>query len=185
MKYFSKGKRGKIFLINNFAIKKSLVRHINNEVKWLKILNKYNVGPKLISRGKNYFKYKFVEGKFILDYIKLNNKNKIKEVIINILKQCRILDILKVSKKELHNPIKHIIISKKVVMIDFERCYLTNKPKNVTQFCQFLISNNLKNLFEEKKIKINKTKLIKKAKNYKKSYSNRDFNEILRLILAT
>ena len=141
MGYFSKGKRGKIFLVKNIATKKSLARHIKNEVNWLKILNKHDIGPKIISYGKGYFKYKFVRGKFILDYIKDNSKDNIKKVIIHVLKQCRILDKLKVNKKEMHNPYKHIIVDKFPVMIDFERCYSTNKPKNVSQFGQFLISN--------------------------------------------
>ena len=182
MEYFSKGKRGKIFLVKNIATKKSLPRHIKNEVKWLKILNRYNIGPKIISYGKSYFKYKFVKGKFILDYIKDNSKDNIKKVIIYVLKQCRILDKLKVNKKEMHNPYKHIIIDKSPVMIDFERCYLTNKPKNVSQFCQFLISNNVKILFREKNININKKELIKLVKNYKKIYIEREFNEIIKMI---
>ena len=90
MKYFSKGKRGRIYLIKNMAMKKSLPRHIKNEVKFLKILNKHNIGPKLISSGKNHFKYRFVKGKFILDYLNESNKVKIKKVLVKILKQCRI-----------------------------------------------------------------------------------------------
>ncbi len=182
MEYFSKGKRGKIYLIKDIAMKKSLAIHTKNEVKFLKILNKYDIGPRLISSGKDYFKYKFVKGKFILDYFNLNNKNKIKKVMINVLKQCRILDKLKINKLEMHNPYKHIIINKKVVMIDFERCYYTNKPKNVTQFSQFLISRNVNDIFRKKKIKINKNNLIKILKVYKKNYSEKEFNNILNII---
>jgi len=47
MKYFSKGKRGKIFLIKNIALKKGLSRHIKNEIKYLKILNKYPYWSKI------------------------------------------------------------------------------------------------------------------------------------------
>ncbi len=182
MKYFSKGKRGKIFLIKDIAIKKGLARHIKNEVKWLKLLNKYEIGPKLISYKNNYFKYKFVKGEFIFNYIKDNNESNIKKVLINILKQCRTLDKLKVNKMEMHHPVKHIIINKKPVMIDFERCYKTNKPKNVSQFCQFLISNNLKGLLKNKKIKINKKDLIKLARIYKRAYKERDFRRVIKLI---
>ena len=182
MKYFSKGKRGKIYLIKDIAVKKSLNKHIKNEVKYLKLLNKHNIGPKLLSYGKNYFKYKFIKGIFILDHIKLSNKNNIKKVLVNVLKQCRVLDKLKINKLEMHNPYKHIIIYKNPVMIDFERCYETNKPKNVTQFCQFIISNNLKNLLKEKGFKINRKKLIKSLINYKHNQDETNFREILRLI---
>jgi len=182
MKYFSKGKRGKIYLRKDVAIKMGLNKHIKNEVKWLKRLNKYNIGPKLISYKNNYFKYKFVNGKFILDFIKENNKNKIKKILIDILKQCRTLDELKVNKLELHNPYKHIIINKKPVMIDFERCYKTNKPKNVTQFCHFLISKKVRMLLKNKNILINKRSFIKLLKIYKKSYEEERFKKLLRLL---
>ena len=67
-------------------------------------------------------------------------------------------------------------------MIDFERCYFTDKPKNVSQFCQFLMSNKVKNLLEEKKIKIDRNNLIDRIKVYKKSYYDEDFNTIIKLI---
>ena len=40
----------------------------------------------------------------------------------------------------MHNPLKHIIIDAKnmPVLIDFERCYETEKPHNVTQFVDFI-----------------------------------------------
>ena len=182
MGYFNKCKRGKIFLEVIIAIKKGEPRHILNEVKWLKELNKYNIGPKLISPGKDYFRYTFVKGIFITKYIEENNKDKIKKVLINVLKQCRILDKLKVNKLEMHNPYKHIIIGNKVVMIDFERCYETLKPKNVSQFCQFLISRNIKKILCKKKIKIDKIKLINLVKKYKINYNEKDFKELVNLI---
>ena len=185
MKYFNKGKRGKIFLEGSIAIKKGEPKHILNEVKWLKKLNKYDIGPKLISSGKNYFRYKFVKGIFITKYIEERDKNKIKKVLINVLKQCRVLDKLKVNKLEMHNPYKHVIIGRKVVMIDFERCYETLKPKNVSQFCQFLISRNIKKVLDKKKIKIDKMDLIKLVKNYKRDYSKKDFNKILGFLQKT
>jgi predicted Ser/Thr protein kinase len=51
---------------------------------------------------------------------------------------------LKVNKEEMHHPHKHILVCAKnkkaliPVMIDFERCHLTSKPTNVTQFLEFI-----------------------------------------------
>src|SRR3989344_1383896 len=138
MEYFSKGKRGNIYLDNGYAIKKSSQLRIKNEVKWLKILNKYKIGTKIISYNKTSFKYKFINGDFILGFIEKNDKKIIKKILLDVLKQCRIMDELKVNKKEMHNPVKHILIKNNgAFMIDFERCYKTEKPKNETQFCQF------------------------------------------------
>jgi len=45
-------------------------------------------------------------------FIKNNNKIVIKKILFDVLKQCRIMDGLNVNKKEMHNPVKHIIIKK-------------------------------------------------------------------------
>ncbi|MEK6835262.1 MAG: hypothetical protein AABX61_03305 [Nanoarchaeota archaeon] len=183
MKYFSKGKRGKIYLDKGYAIKKSLPSRVRNEVKWLKLLNKYNIGPRLVSYGKNYFKYIFIKGDFIINFISKNNKLIIKKVILDVLNQCRIMDKLKVNKKELHKPVKHIIIKRnKPYMIDFERCYITEKPKNVTQFCQFILSNNLKPLLIKRGFNINEKRLLKKLIKYKHNQDDESFKLILNLI---
>ena len=183
MEYFSKGKRGKIYLDKGYAIKKAFPLRIENEVKWLKVLNKYDIGPKLVSHGKNSFKYKFIRGRFIADFIEVNPKKIIKKILLDVLKQCRTMDRLKVNKKEMHNPVKHILIKgNKAFMIDFERCYHTNKPKNTTQFCQFIMSNNLKNLLKKKGFKINRIRLLKSLIVYKHNQNEENFDKILRLI---
>ena len=183
MKYFSKGKRGKIYLENSYAIKKASPVRINNEVKWLRILNKHRMGPKLINYSKNHFRYRFIKGDFIIDFIKKSKKLLIKKILINVLKQCRMMDKLKVNKKEMHHPVKHIIVkNNKAFMIDFERCFKTNKPKNVTQFSQFIMSNNLEELLNKKGFKINKIKLLKILIKYKHNQNERNFKRILRLI---
>ena len=183
MKYFSKGKRGRIYLTSKYAIKKAEPKRIKNEVSWLKILNDYKIGPKLVNYDKNYFKYEFIRGTPIIEFIKNNNKIVIKKILFDVLKQCRIMDKLNVNKKEMHNPVKHIIIKRdKACMIDFERCYSTSKPKNVTQFCQFILSNKLKNLLIQKRFKINRNKLLKSLVKYKHSQNENNFKEILKLI---
>ncbi len=180
-KYLAKGKRSEVYTvkINNklYAVKVkkediTAENTVENESKFLKILNKYNIGPKFKSQGKNYIIYKFVKGEFFVDWIKNKTKKNAVKVIKNILKQCRIMDKLKINKKEFHKPIKHIIIYKnKPIMIDFERCYYTEKPKNVTQFCQFLLLINKIDL-----------KTIDLLREYKENESDENFKKIVRLI---
>ena len=183
MKYFAKGKHGRIYSDKGYAVKKASSLRIKNEVKWLKLLNKYHIGPKLIGYGKSYFRYKFIKGEFIIDFIENNIKKIIKKILLDVLKQCRIMDMLKVNKKEMHNPFKHIIIKEnKAFMIDFERCYKTDKPKNVTQFCQFIMSNKLKEILIKKSFKINREKMLKVLIKYKHHQTEENFNKILKLI---
>ncbi len=187
-KYLARGKRGIVY-VGKLARKKVAVKvkrkdseaigRTQNEAKWLKLLNKHKIGPQLLFAGSNFICYKFVEGDFIADYIEKSSKTKIIKVLKDVFGQCRKLDKLWADKEEMHRPVKHVIIKTKPVLIDFERTRHTNKPKNVTQFCQFLISANFNALLKKKGIKINRKKMIELAKQYKKDYSKKHFDYIM------
>jgi putative serine/threonine protein kinase len=180
--YLAKGKRGIVYtgILNKQKVSIK-TKHpdsrakdrIKNEIQFLKILNKHKIGPILLKGGKNYLVYKYIEGTLLPEYLKKEkSKEKKKKIITNILKQARILDKLKINKLEFTRPLKHIFIKyPKITMIDFERSYYTEKPKNVTQFCQFLIGSKL--------MKNN----LKILKSYKKNQTEKNFKEILKLIL--
>jgi len=108
----------------------------------LKILNKHKIGPRIIEIGEDYFCYEFIKGETLKDFLK--NKKNYKKVLENIMHQCEIMDELKINKEEMHKPLKNIIIKNKIpVIIDFERCHFTSRPKNVNQFKEFLRRINL------------------------------------------
>ncbi|MBI2659272.1 methyltransferase, partial [Candidatus Woesearchaeota archaeon] len=189
VKYLAKGHRGLLYtgLYTNKKIavktknpKSEAFGRIENEAKWLKKLNKYSIGPKLIFFDKYYFIYEYIEGDFIIDYAKKSDKNNIKKIIKKIFSQLFILDRLKIDKEEMHHPLKHIIIShNKPFLIDFERTHYSQNPKNVTQFCQFLASGHLNKILSDKRIKINRNKIIKLAKVYKNSRNNANLKKII------
>ena len=190
--YFSRGKRGVIYTgtLKNKKIaikvkrKEAVVDKISNEAYWLKILNKKNIGPKIIYGKENFLVYDFVEGPFIIDFIEKSGKIAIKAVLKDVLEQCFIMDKLNINKFEMHHPIKHIIVteSKKPVLIDFERAKKTTEPKNVTQFCQFLISKHIAQTLILKKILINENQIIELCRNYKNNPARQNFDKILELI---
>lgn len=144
---FARGKRGLVytFVKNNktYALKikrpESTAQYrLEIESEFLKKLNKHKIGPKLIDSGTDYICYEFIEGITLKEFIK-NNKN-INKVLNEIKKQCVKLDELKINKEEFTNPLKNILITKnnKSILIDFERCHYTERPKNVNQFNEFL-----------------------------------------------
>lgn len=170
MDFLAKGKRGKVYLEKEIATKFSQPFRIKNEVFWLKKLNQYAIGPKLISCSETSFSYKYVKGMEILKWIETSSKKDILKVLKSIIKQCEIMDSLNVNKKEMNHPYKHILISKnKPIMIDFERCKLTDNPKNVNQFFQFLLNSRLNHLLKEKGIIIDKKLVLDLLKSYKKT----------------
>ncbi|MEK6904120.1 MAG: hypothetical protein AABW87_00840 [Nanoarchaeota archaeon] len=181
MKYLTRGKRGIIYLskINgrDVAIKvrrpgSFALNTLEKEARWLRKLNKHNVGPKLISFDGEKLIMEYVKGKNFVDYFYEKND---KKIALDVLKQCYKLDKLKINKYEMHNPVKHIIVRKnKPILIDFERCRFDSKPKNVTQFCQFLVKLG---------VRVDINRLIEAMKEYKKSYTKKSFDDICRLIL--
>lgn len=189
--FFARGKRGVIYTVSykgkKVAIKtkrpdSKAIDRIKNEARWMRFLNKYNIGPRFISFENNELMYKFVEGDFILDYFEKANKTDIIKVVKELLGQMYKMDKLKVNKLEMHHPVKHIVVkNNKPVLLDFERCYKTEKPKNVTQFCQFLISKHVNNLLKEKGIRVDRKKIIELAKKYKENTNKKNLNKILML----
>jgi predicted Ser/Thr protein kinase len=154
----AKGKRGIVSLIR-WKGKSAVVKRVNpasqatgtleKEARWLAFANEHGIGPELYAVRPDSIVMEYIEGELILDFFKTHPAADIRTVILRALAQCRTLDTLSVNKKELTNPYKHVIIRSAShpdkrgfdpVMIDFERCQKTEKPKNVTQFLQFLSS---------------------------------------------
>ena len=194
IKYLTHGKRGNIFtgiidkskLVKKyFPSKKNLVKvaikvtreeskaigRIENEANWLKVLNKKNIGPRYMFSGDDYLVYQYVEGEFILDWAKDKSFDEIKKVLLEVLEQCYIMDTVGVNKEEMHHPMKHIIVIKEgyPVMLDFERCSRTEKPKNVTQVVEFICRMDLG---------LDKDQLRELAQDYKNDLSKEKFERI-------
>lgn len=110
------------------------------EAKWLRELNKEGIGPKLISlsRKLGYVTYNYVDGVTLPEFVERCSPTELVRVLKLCLKKARKLDLLGISKEEMHRPVKHIWVGKDVKFIDFERCHRSDKPKNVTQLCHFL-----------------------------------------------
>jgi release factor glutamine methyltransferase len=155
--------------------------NIEREAGWLRTLNRFGIGPKLLYSEHGYFVYKFVEGKFINDYIeKTKGKTKIKKVIKKVFEQCFIMDEHRINKEEMHHPYKHIIVKgEKVTLIDFERGNHTDKPHNVTQFCQAIMNGRIGENLRKKGFKINKNKIINLAREYSKNNTRENLEAIL------
>ncbi|MBI1972546.1 hypothetical protein HYS50_00915 [Candidatus Woesearchaeota archaeon] len=187
MEFLARGKRGEVFLtqykgkvvVVKQARKDSGAFHrIENEAFWLKRLNYFGIGPQFIAlkQGKLYMEY--IKGEEIGVYLQHHSLSP--ALAREILEQCRILDQLHVNKLEMHHPVKHILLKrgkpsrKTVVMIDFERCKQTQKPKNVTQFVQFLLRQKE---YAGKQV----DDLLKR---YKKSYSEEDYISLIQALFS-
>ena len=194
--YFTKGHRGLLY-IGDYKKKRVVIKterkdsmavdRVENEINYLKILNKKGIGPELYFYDKKftYFVYQYIEGDFFpifLEHQKKKNKTLIKKIIKNVFTQCFRMDKLNVNKEEMHHPFKHIIIDKKTkkpILVDFERCHKSPEPVNVTQFSSYIISGFITSALKERGIKVNRDKIIAAAKRYKKKNSKQNLDKII------
>jgi len=158
---------------------------VNNETKWVRFITKNSslkICPRLIKHHKKLrvLSYEYVKGTFLPEWLgKEKNKEKIRAVIKKCLKYCRALDELMINKEEMHKPRKHIIINyPRVVFIDFERCYETNKPKNVSQFTSYLLFSQELGLSQL--LGLNKELILQRVKDYKHQPTTANFNSLLK-----
>lgn len=192
VKKFDRGRRGLIYTGTykgeKIAIKfqrpdSNAEESINNEYTVLDYFRNegFSFIPEVLFTGPNYFAYSFIEGTRVHDFLRKATKKGIITVLHTVLDYMFAMDKIKYNKLEMNHPHKHILINEKtlnVKLIDFERCKEVEKPKNVTQFCTFLTSTEITEIFKTKKIKINAEALRKKATNYKRSYSKISFEKI-------
>jgi len=182
IEYYAKGARGLVytgmFKGKKVAIKiknpeSTAVARIENEMKHLENLNKKGIGPKLFLKGKDYFVYEFQEGPFMVHWMKKATKKQQVKVLKNLLKQCFVMDLMKVNKEEMLRPLKNVIITKFniPVLIDFERCNFSQNPKNVSQLVEYVMRKDLVS-----------AKVIPLIKKYKKNVCKKNFDMILNLI---
>jgi len=190
IQFLARGKRSEVFkgvyinkevAIKVFKTTDAKIR-AKKEAEFLNILNKEKIGPQLLKHKNNYIIYKLIDGPTFVAWLKTTNKMLVLKAVKDILNQCFKLDSLCINKLELNNPKKHILMEKnKPKLIDFERCYYTNNPKNLTQFCQYLISKKIQYILKSKKIKIKRVTLISVLKKYKVN-KNTNFKIILKHI---
>ena len=184
MIYLNKGKRGIVYLIRekgrDVVVKKErpgsvALCALENEARWLKTLNAYGIGPRFIRSSDGVIVMEYIKGEPFVEWYPKHRGKEGQHVVQEIFSQCRVMDTLGVNKLEMHHPVKHILIRKgKPVMIDFERCKRTLKPKNVTQLCQFLVKIGFT---------VDRETLETLLRVYKKTYDKKAFAEIMSLFV--
>jgi putative serine/threonine protein kinase len=199
---FSHGKRGIVskspngkYLIKEKKPESFSPGTIRNEYEFNLKLNKINIGPRIIyyDDKHDFLIREFVNGETIYEYFEKIKKElsknayekEIKRIILNIFEQCRRMDVAKINKFEMTNPYKDLIIDEKTgepVIIDFERCRHSDKTKNTTQFCQFLMKGKMKLELEQLGVFFKAEEIISLAEEYKKEQSENNFKKIIKEI---
>jgi len=82
----------------------------------------------------------YIRGKHFKQFLEEATLDQIRKILLELLKQCHLLDVNRVFLDELSNPTKNVIVtpSLDVYIIDFERAVKDSERSNVTQFLGYL-----------------------------------------------
>ncbi len=138
-----RGKHSEVYVEDGKAIKVFKPEFRYNfwkEVRYLTVLQRRGFVPKLFGFDPEDLsvEMEFVDGIFIKDFVEERDFEDVLNVLKVCLDICFQLDRMKIQKEEMNHPQKHIIVSDRVVFIDFERAYENPNPSNVTQFLEYI-----------------------------------------------
>jgi len=134
---------------------------------------------------KNFISMEFIDGFILNDYIQKFQNNSVFDlrlIIADLLYQCFILDINGIDHGELSNLKKHVIISDKAYIIDFDSASQTRRVSNLTSSAQYLFIGGPFSSYFQKIFSIDVDLLKTKLKNYKFNQNHDNFNNIFEIL---
>jgi len=162
-------------------------KNLKKEAELLKIINEYKIGPKLVTFSKNFLVMEYLDGEKIGDWVvdlkKKGGSSRLKTIIKKILEDCYRLDRIGLDHGELSNLSKHVIIGKRITIIDFESSSMNRKVSNVTSATQALcigsgISKTISQVYRIPK----KQKMITVLRRYKQEETRDSFENLLSVL---
>ena len=162
-------------------------KNLKKEARLLQITNRYGVGPKLIDFSKNFLVMEYLEGekigKWISDLKTKLRSSQIKTVIKKVLEDCYKLDMIGLDHGELSRMPKHVIVGKKITIIDFESSSMERRVSNVTSATQaFFIGSGISKTVKRVYKIPEKKKIITVLRGYKQDQSRESFESLLNIL---
>ncbi|MFH1786778.1 MAG: hypothetical protein ABH829_03975 [archaeon] len=116
---------------------------LKSEAEMLKKANAVGVGPKLLGydRKMEAIAMEFAGGEAFGKWVGSAPGARIRKVVLDVLSQAKRLDGAGIDHGQLSSAPKHIIVGKKIVLIDFERGSSARKPHNFNSLLSFLVLN--------------------------------------------
>ena len=162
-------------------------KNLEKEAVLLKIINKHKIGPKLIASSKNFLVMEYLDGEKVGDWVdglkKNGNSSQLKLIIKKVLEDCYSLDRIGLDHGELSNLSKHVIIGKKITIIDFESSSMDRKVSNVTSATQaFCIGSRISKIIGRVYKIPKKQKMITVLRRYKHEGTRESFENLLAVL---
>jgi len=162
-------------------------KNLKKEAEFLSITNQINVGPKLLGFSKNFLVIEYLDGEKIGKWInKLKEKPNIaqlKKIIKKTLTDCYKLDKIGLDHGELSNITKHVIVGKKITILDFESSSVNRRVSNVTSATQaFYIGSGISKIVNPLCKPSRKSKIISVLRKYKTDQTKENFLDLLKVL---
>jgi len=167
-------------------------KEMEHEAEMLSKANRISVGPRLLGLSQDFLLMEFIEGLLLPAWIQSvhgrGSAKRIRQVLREIVLQCRKMDEAGLDHGELSRAPKHVIVGRedKVRIVDFETASVRRRASNVTSISQYLfigsqVAKTLRNRLGE----INRESLIAALRYYKRHPSERTFRRILEICQLT
>ncbi|HEX6252594.1 MAG TPA: hypothetical protein VFZ55_00090 [Nitrososphaera sp.] len=159
---------------------------MDNEARFHKMANSACIGPNLEGHTKNLIAMEFVTGQSIIDWVVGNKatKSKMCTLAAAILEQCFSLDVAGLDHGELSRLTRHVIVSDRPYIIDFESASIRRKTCNVTAAAQSIllygiVANKVKKILGN----TDREKVIEALRTYKHFHTRANFDAVLDSLL--
>ncbi|KAJ1459701.1 hypothetical protein M885DRAFT_585665 [Pelagophyceae sp. CCMP2097] len=190
VRFLARGQRGVVLSAThaggNIVIKRRRADKAGDadEAAWLRNCNAFGVGPALLAARDGAFAMERIQGVAVGEFLEsaLDGAD-VRRVVRSALDQCFALDGAGIEKREMQRPLRHLIVSaERCVFLDFERCRFVAKPRNVTQFCQYLASAWVLQQLRRLGVHVDVKALREATKAYKTDPANPTFQDILQAL---
>ena len=162
-------------------------KEMKSEASLLKKANAAGVGPVIFDSSKNFIVMEYLVGKKIGKWVSELKRNgsvsKLKSTLRKVLEDCYNLDQIGLDHGELSTLAKHVIVGKKITIIDLESASSQRRVSNVTSATQGIFIGSGISKIVKKIYKIPpKSKIIKVLRIYKKEPSRENFDLVLKTL---
>jgi putative serine/threonine protein kinase len=158
---------------------------MDKEARFHKIANSVEVGPRLEGQTKNIIAMEYVPGQNIVEWVADTKRSRVRSVARAVLEQCFRLDTAGLDHGELSRLARHVIVSDRSYIIDFESASTTRKTSNVTAAAQSIflygtVANRVKKILDNSN---REKEAIHALRTYKHSHTRANFEAVLDSLL--
>ncbi|HEY3094895.1 MAG TPA: hypothetical protein VGJ42_03955 [Nitrososphaera sp.] len=154
-------------------------KSMDDEVRFHNIANDAGVGPRLEGHSKNLIAMEFIGGQSIVDWVEGTATGRLRRMARSVLEQCYGLDRAGLDHGELSRLNRHVIVSDRPYIIDFESASTTRKTSNVTAAAQSIFLHGAVAGFVKKTLYVDREKALLMLKLYKRDQKRANFDAVL------